>query len=62
MTLWDIIIRCLIAAPLIVVMLGFGVVVSGILDRAPFGREDVDGWRRVPPPNERSRRSGRESW
>ena len=62
MTLWEIIVRVLIAAPLIVVIMGFGVVVSGILDRAPWGEQDVDGWRRVPPPNERSRRSGRESW
>jgi hypothetical protein len=62
MTLWDIILRIVIVVPVITFVLGFGLVLSGILDRAPWGDEDDDGWRRVPPPNERSRRSGRESW
>lgn len=38
-----------------------GAIVVGILERSPLADEDEHGWRRVPKPNVRSRRSGRES-
>jgi hypothetical protein len=46
----------------IIVAFGVGAIVCGILERSPWGEQDDNGWRRVPRPNARSRRSGRESW
>lgn len=45
----------------ICLVFAIGAIVVGILERSPIGDEDERGWRRVPPPNVRSRRSGRES-
>jgi len=34
----------------IIVAFGVGAIVCGILERSPWGEQDDNGWRRVPPP------------